>query len=89
MKTDSDPGNRRRTSLSRVIHAIVLLLVLYVLSSGPVLGLGLWLRQATHRDGFYAVMFLYYPLLVMGDGNPVGAYIEWWVVDVFDTVGPG
>jgi hypothetical protein len=34
-------------------------------------------------------MWLYYPIFAMGHDNPIGAYIEWWVVSVFRTVGPG
>jgi hypothetical protein len=71
------------------LFLIVLVPVLYVLSSGPALGLAFWLREATGWDGFYAVMFVYYPLLIMGHGNPIDSYIEWWVVQVFHTVGPG
>jgi hypothetical protein len=52
-------------------------LVGYVPSSGPVLAIAFWLRAATGWDGFYSVMFLYYPLLVLGHGNPIDAYIEW------------
>ena len=63
--------------------------ILYVLSSGPVLGLAFWLREATHSDAFYLAMIPYMPLILMGHGNPIDAYIEWWVVDVFHTVGPG
>lgn len=48
-----------------------------------------WLREATGSEAFYAVMYLYYPIVAMGHGNPIDAYIEWWVVNVFDTVGPG
>jgi len=39
-------------------------------------------------DGFYAVMWLYYPLLVWGHGGLLGQYIEWWV-KLFGTFGPG
>lgn len=68
---------------------LLMFLVLYVLSSGPVLGAAFWLREATHNDAFYAVMWLYYPLLAFGRFEPLMHYIEWWVVDVFHTVGPG
>jgi hypothetical protein len=67
----------------------LMILVLYVLSSGPVLGLGFWLRDVTNNDMFYAVMWLYFPLLAFGRFEPLMYYIEWWVVDVFQTVGPG
>ena len=69
--------------------AVVASLLLYLASSGPVLAAAFWLREATGWDGYYAVMFLYYPLLLMEHGNPLHAYIEWWVVDVVGTVGPG
>ena len=62
---------------------------MYVLSSGPVLGLGLWLRDVTGWDGFYAVMVPYYPLLELGDGTPLGTSIGWWVGGVFDSSFPG
>lgn len=63
--------------------------LMYVLSSGPILGLAFWLRESTGWDGFYLVMWLYYPILILGRENPLDYYIEWWVVDVFHTVGPG
>jgi hypothetical protein len=62
--------------------------VVYVLSSGPVLAIAFWLREATHWDGFYLVMYLYFPLLVFGQTTLVDGYIEWWV-ELFGTVGPG
>ncbi len=35
-------------------------------------------------------MWLYFPLFKFGDPDgTVGKYIEWWVVAVFRTVGPG
>jgi hypothetical protein len=82
-----DPRRFRRA----IHHAATALIasVLYVLSSGPVLGLAFWLREATGRDGFYAVMWLYWPLLKVMHSTPLGSYIEWWVVSVFRTVGPG
>jgi|GEM_PF-5292345 hypothetical protein len=63
-------------------------LIAYVPSSGPVLATTFWLRESTGWDGFYSVMFLYYPLLVWGHNTPIDAYIEWWV-ELFGTVGPG
>lgn len=62
---------------------------IYVLSSGPVIGLAFWLRESTGWDGFYLVLWLYYPIIILGHDNPLDYYIEWWVVDVFNTVGPG
>jgi hypothetical protein len=63
-------------------------LVGYVPSSGPVLAVAFWLRESTGWDGFYRVMYLYYPLLVWGHGNLIDSYIEWWV-KLLGTVGPG
>jgi hypothetical protein len=63
-------------------------LIAYVPSSGPVLAIAFWLREATGWDGFYNVMWLYYPLLIWGHGTPIDAYIEWWV-ELLGTVGPG
>ncbi len=63
--------------------------LLYLLSSGPVIATACWLREWTRNDAFYQVFWLYYPLFILGPDNPIAWYIEWWVVDVFDTVGPG
>lgn len=68
--------------------AALLVLAGYVLSSGPVLATAFWLREATGWNVFYAVMWIYYPLIAMGHDNPIDAYIEWWV-RAFGTVGPG
>ncbi|PHR93992.1 MAG: hypothetical protein COA78_32210 [Blastopirellula sp.] len=85
---ETQKSNRVPTSV-RVLSILVLLPVGYLLSSGPVLGLAFWLREATGWDQFYLVMFLYYPILIFGHENWLMFYIEWWVVDVFHTVGPG
>ncbi len=77
---------------SKITSAILLSLTLpflYILSSGPMIGLGCWLREATRWDGFYGVLYVYYPLLMFGHDHFMMHYIEWWVVDVFHTVGPG
>jgi hypothetical protein len=76
---------------SKVLWAVTLLLLcpfLYVLSSGPVLATAFWLREATGWNGWYSAMLLYYPLLMLGHGNWVDMYIEFWV-KLFGTVGPG
>ena len=73
----------------RLLAILLVILVIYVLSSGPMLGLAFLLRESTGWDGWYSAMFLYYPILAMGHDSLAGTYIEWWVVDVFDTVGPG
>jgi hypothetical protein len=66
--------------------------VAYVLSSGPVLATAFWLREWTHRDGFYAVMWLYWPLLSLGRspllGHLLGQYVTWWC-RWFGVTGPG
>ena len=67
---------------------LLLFVAAYVLSSGPVLATAFWLREATGWDGFYGVMWVYYPLIVLGHDNPIDDYIEWWV-KWFGTVGPG
>jgi hypothetical protein len=67
----------------------LMFLVLYILSSGPVLGAAFWLREATHNDIFYVAIWIYFPVLYVGQHTPFVHYIEWWVVDVFRTVGPG
>ena len=60
---------------------------LYFLSSGPVLATAFWLREATGIDGFYNVMWLYAPILMLP--RPIwDGYISWWVW-LFGTVGPG
>lgn len=82
-------SRNERSDLLRWLIAPFLTAALYLLSSGPILGIAFRLRESTHNDNFYAVMWLYYPLLLSGQNGPAMRYIEWWVVDVFDTVGPG
>jgi hypothetical protein len=60
----------------------------YVPSSGPVLAVAFWLRDQTGIDGFYAVMWLYYPLLILGRDSPLEAYWLWWT-SLFGTAFPG
>jgi hypothetical protein len=68
---------------------LVLAGLLYVLSSGPVIAAAFWLREATGWDGWYAIAFLYYPLLAAGaHDNPIDWYVGFWVW-LFGTVGPG
>lgn len=67
--------------------------LVYVASSGPVLATAFWLRDRTHWDGFYAMMFVYYPLLFLLDvNNPLAkvifAYLGWWC-RLFGTLPPG
>jgi hypothetical protein len=80
-------GNYWRRAASWAV-AFIICSFLYVLSSGPVLATAFWLRETTGWDGFYGVMYLYYPLLVRRPGPLLDAYIEWWV-RLFGTVGPG
>jgi hypothetical protein len=60
--------------LVTVTSVILIALATYVLSSGPVLAAAFWLRDRTGWDGFYAVMWLYFPLLVAGHNTPVEAW---------------
>lgn len=78
----------RRGCVAWLIVALLICIVAYVPSSGPVLATAFWLREATGWDGFYAVMYLYLPLFAFGRIEPIDAYIEWWV-ELFGTVGPG
>jgi hypothetical protein len=67
---------------------VVLGLLGYFLSSGPVLATAFVLREATHQNQFYWAMLPYLPLL-LGDTTGISkTYIEWWV-ELFGTVGPG
>lgn len=63
--------------------------VAYALSSGPVMALAFKLRDATHHDEFYAVMWLYIPLLML---RPFAyfcdPYLGWWC-HLFGTTPPG
>ena len=68
----------------------VLALAVYLLSSGPVIAIACWLREATQWDGWYGVFYLYYPAFYcFGRESIFFYYIEFWVVNVFHTVGPG
>lgn len=75
--------------LPTAIVIVVALPILYLLSSGPVIGLAFWLRNATGWDGFYYIVLLYYPLIHLDHLNVISQYIQWWIEDVFHTVGPG
>lgn len=72
-----------------IILVLLAIPLFYVLSSGPMIGLGCWLREATRWDSFYLVFYLYYPCFIFGRDSLIEMYIEWWVVDIFHTVGPG
>jgi len=82
---------RRSDAFPRMagLTVLVLIALVYVLSSGPMLGMGFWLREKTGWDGFYAVMWVYYPLIAPKPPHLLAVYIEWWVVNVFHAVGPG
>jgi hypothetical protein len=81
-------SRRHISSLGAWSSGFAIALAAYILSSGPVIATGFWLREQTNRDEFYAVMFPYYPLIVLGHDTPFDIYIEWWVW-FFGTVGPG
>ena len=69
--------------------SIVAVLVIYLLSSGPILAIGCWRRDATDWDGFYAVFYLYLPILYpLGDVDLFESYLMWWM-KLFDTMPPG
>lgn len=79
-----------RSANSRgVVFFLLAIPLFYILSSGPMIGLGCWLREATGWDQFYLVFYLYYPMFLLGRDSIPEMYIEWWVVSVFQTVGPG
>jgi hypothetical protein len=81
-------NTHRRWRLSFPVAA-ELVPIVYVLSSGPVLAAVFWFRQATRWEGFYAAMWLYYPLLRFdGPDGMISRYIGWWC-ELFHTVGPG
>lgn len=65
----------------------VLVLLLYALSSGPVLATAFWLGDATGIHAFNKVMWIYAPVLMLPRAlwDP---YISWWV-GMVGTVGPG
>lgn len=85
---ERDDRQKHESRVGRWSVVTLVVGVVYVLSSGPVIATGFWLREATDWDGFYAVMWLYAPLLICGTGGPMIGYIEWWV-ELFGTVGPG
>jgi len=76
------------TSVYWWLLGLVAFLLVYVASSGPVLATSFWLREATGWDGWYASMYLYYPLIVWGHDNPIDRYIDFCVRQL-GTVGPG
>ncbi len=87
---------QERTWLELILRGLLILIVviiIYVLSAGPVVGISFWLRETTEYDEFYFVLYAYYPLSIFAATPPFNTlfmwYIEWWVVDVFHTVGPG
>jgi hypothetical protein len=84
----SDDAQKREHRSGRWSVVILVAGVVYVLSSGPVMATGFWLREATGWGGFYAVMWLYAPLLIFVHDGVLMTYIEWWV-KLFGTVGPG
>jgi hypothetical protein len=83
-----DQGATVVPKFAQLVGLLVFGALLYVISSGPVLAVAFWLREATGWDGFYLSMWIYYPLLVSGDDTWAKAYIEWWV-RLLGTVGPG
>lgn len=84
------PRSENHRMLPKKSHwpvSLVAILLIYALSSGPMLATAFWLREATGVDAFYHVMWLYVPVLMLP--RPIwDGYISWWV-DLFGTVGPG
>lgn len=69
--------------------ALICAPLVYVLSSGPVLATAFWLRDMTHWDGFYAVIWIYRPLLENYPLTyPFHVYIGWWL-NLFGSMPPG
>lgn len=81
-KQAEHPRRTSQYSLMLFVCALV-----YGMSSGPVLATAFWLRDSTGWDGFYAAMWIYYPLLAFGI-QPIGAYLGWWCW-LFGTMPPG
>ena len=81
-------SRRNGSTIGNWTAGILITLAVYLLSSGPVIATGFWLREQTGHNEFYAVILPYYPLFMLGHGTPVDIYIEWWV-KLFGTVGPG
>lgn len=79
---------RAARSLPHWLGWSAVVLILYVLSSGPVLSSAFWLREHTGRDEFYAAIWLYFPLALLGPDSLAHEYIEWWC-ELLHTVGPG
>lgn len=83
-ETVDQPKRIARYSIAILASALV-----YVLSSGPVLATAFWLRDVTHWDGLYRVMWIYYPLLACGPlSYPIAVYLSWWC-RLFGTAPPG
>ena len=78
----------RGSRLASWLVATAILIIFYILSAGPVLALGCWLRDATDWDGFYAVFLLYLPLRPLADIDLCEAYLMWWM-KLFGTMPPG
>jgi hypothetical protein len=87
MQSDGTP-RRRSSRLASWLVAIAILIVLYILSAGPVLALGCWLRDATGWHGFDFVFFLYLPLYPLADIDLCEAYLMWWM-RLLGTMPPG
>lgn len=87
MEKPDESDDRIRNRRTQAVTALTLAPIVYVLSSGPVIATGFWLREATGWNGFYAVMWAYYPLVRHHD-TPFERYIG-WRVDLFGTTGPG
>lgn len=79
--------------LGRYLGYLCIAMLIYLLSTGPVIGLSFWLREYCHDDRFYLTLYIYWPLFMIERESSLGTvldwYVSWWVGDVFGTVGPG
>jgi hypothetical protein len=78
----------RGRALTRLLVVAWAALASYVVSSGPVLAAGFWLQDKTDCDYFYAVIWIYYPLLRLAHNTAAEAYFLWWT-ELFGTSFPG
>jgi hypothetical protein len=84
----SEASINRSSRLASWLATLAVLLVVYILSAGPILALGCRLHDATDWHGFYFVFFLYLPLYPLADIDLCEAYLTWWM-QLFGTMPPG
>lgn len=75
---------------------IILLPLFYVLSIGPLGGMAFWLEEKTEWSGHFvgSLEIVYWPLAVewpfveAAKQKLLSSYVEWWVVEVFQSQVP-